>query len=577
MVLTNRDVADIFDTVADMMQIKDENIHRILAYRHAAESIRELPRDLRAVAAEGGLEAIPAVGKIIAEKIQEMLDTGKLDFYERLAAEIPPGVVDILHINGVGTKKAKQLWDAGYISVEAVETAAREGKLRTLAGMSAKTEAKILEGIESLKRRTANTRVLLGVALPLAENILERLLALPESGKGAAAGSIRRARPTVSDIDLLIASDTPQPIMEMFVTMPEVARILGNGEKKSSVELHNGLQIDLRVIQPERWGTALCYFTGSQAHNIHMRNLALAKGLSLNEHAFTKPDGTEILCATEEAVFAQLGLNFIPPELREDWGEIEAAAQPIPRLIEVSDIQSDLHMHTIWSDGTATIREMAEAARARGRTHIVITDHSRGATIANGLTVERLMAQQIEIRQVDAEMRPFRVFHGTEMEIKADGDLDFPDEVLAQLDFVVASLHVGLRQPREQVTARLLNAIRNPHVDLIGHPRGQIVLEREPADLDMDAVFAAARQTGIALEINANPYRLDLEAQLARRAVERGIPICIDTDAHSISDMDLLRYGIMTARRGWVQADSVINTWSLKKFESWVTARGKPV
>ncbi len=577
MALTNREIAELFNTIADMLEIKGEIIHRVLAYRNAADSIRELPRDLRAYAAEGKLEEIPNVGKIIAEKIQEIIDTDKLDFYEKLSAEVPRGVVDILHINGVGPKRAKQFWDSGLTSVEMVEQAAREGKLRSFPGMGAKSEAKIIEGIESLKRRAANTRVPLGLALPAAERLLHELLCLPEAGKGSVAGSIRRGRPTIGDVDLLVSSSAPQPIMDAFVKMPEVARVLGHGEKKSSVELHNGLQVDLRVIQPERWGTALCYFTGSQKHNIHIRELALQRGLSLNEHAFTKvDDGSEILCATEEEVYQQLGLAWIPPEIREDWGEIEAAAQNnIPRLIEVDDIRSDLHMHTVWSDGTASIREMAEAAQARGHKFIVITDHSRSATIANGLSIERLLAQRDEIRKVDADMRPFRVFHGTEMEIKADGELDFPDDILAELDFVVASLHVGLRQPREQVTARLLNAIRNPHVDLIGHPRGQLIPDRDPADLDMDAVFEAAKQSGIALEINANPERLDLEAQYARRAAEMGIPICIDTDAHSKNELDLMRFGIMTARRGWVQPHQVINTWSLEQFEAWVTARGK--
>ncbi len=575
MALSNRQVADIFSMIADMLQIKGESIHRILAYQNAADSIRELPRDLRAYAAEGRLEEIPSIGKIIAEKIQELLDTDSLEFYERLKAEVPPGVVDILHINGVGPKKAKQFWDAGYTSVEMLESAAREGKLRTMGGMGAKTEVKILEGIEALKRRQANTRIPLGMALPAAEAILARLTALPGVIRGEVAGSIRRARPTIGDVDLLVCSSYSQPITDAFVTMPEVARVLGHGEKKSSVELHNGLQVDLRMIAPERWGTALAYFTGSQAHNIRMRSLALANGLSLNEHAFTREsDDTEILCATEEDVYAQLGMPYIPPEIREDWGEIEVAQKRgLPTLIQLSDIRSDLHMHTVWSDGKATIREMAEAARERGREFIVITDHSRGATIANGLSIERLMNQREEVRAVDQAMRPFRVFHGTEMEIKADGELDFPDDVLAELDFVVASLHVGLRQPREQVTARLLNAIRNLHVDLIGHPRGQLIPDREGADLDMDAVFAAAKESGIALEINSSPERLDLEAQYARRAAEMGIPICIDTDAHATHELDQMRYGVMTARRGWVEARSVINTWTLAQFEAWIAGR----
>ncbi len=580
--MTNREIADIFDTIADMLQIKGEIIHRVMAYKNAAGAIRDLSRDINVVAAAGELDTIPFVGKIIGEKIQEMIDTGKLEFYENLKEEVPEGVVDILHINGVGPKKAKQFWDAGITSVDALETAIKEGKLNDLAGMGAKTQAKVLEGIESLKRRAADTRTSIGVALPFAESILERLLAIPSAQKGIVAGSIRRGRPTIGDVDLLVASSDPVPIMDAFVKMDEVSRILGNGEKKSSVELHSGLQVDLRVIPPERWGTALQYFGGSQAHNIHTREIALSKGLSLNEHALTPVDKNvvptgepEILCATEEEVYAKIGLPWIPPEIREDWGEIEAAqAGKLPKLITIEDMRADLHMHTVWSDGKFTVREMAEAALARGREYICITDHSKGATIANGLTVERLMEQHEEVVKADADLRPFRVFHGTEMEIRADGELDFPDEVLEKLDFVIASLHQGLRQPREQVTARILNAINNPHVDLIGHPRGQLILERDPADLDMEAVFAAAKKSGIALEINANPHRLDLEASLARRAVEMGILLCIDTDAHAIDQMDLLRYGIMTARRGWVEAASVINTWSLEKFLEWVGRRG---
>lgn len=578
MALSNREIAQIFEDVSDMLQIKGEIIHRVMAYRNVAEAIRDLPRDLHAIHADGQLNTIPFVGKVMEEKITELLTTGKLEFYEKLAAEIPPGILDMLRITGVGPKKAMQFWqEAGITSVDELEAAAREDKLSSLSGMGAKTQARILEGIESLRRRAANTRTPLGIALPAAQSILDRLLALPGVGKGSIAGSLRRGRPTIGDVDLVLTTNDPEPVMKFFASMDEVARVLGQGTTKSSVELHNGLQVDLVVVPPERWGTALVYFGGSQAHNIHIRELARQRGYTLNEHALTKLDGSsEILCDTEEKVYELLGMQWVPPEIREDWGEIELAQQHrIPTLITRDDIQSDLHMHTVWSDGKFTIREMAEAARARGHKYIVITDHSRGATIANGLTVERLMAQREEVRQVDAEMSPdFRVFHGTEMEIRADGTLDFPDEVLAQLDFVIASLHVGLRQPREQVTARLLNAIRNPHVDLIGHPRGQLIPDRDPADLDMDAVFAAASETGIALEINANPRRLDLEAQYARRAVELGIPIAIDTDAHRIDELDLLSYGILTARRGWVQPHNVINTWSVEQFLAWSRQRG---
>jgi DNA polymerase (family 10) len=486
-------------------------------------------------------------------------------------------VLEILRITGVGPKRAKQFWqEANITTVDELEAAAREGRLSTLPGMGKKSETKILEGIESLRRRAANVRTPLGVALPAAEAILERLLALPHVGKGSIGGSLRRGRPTIGDVDLLVTATDVEPVMDAFVGMDEVARVLGHGTTKSSVELHNGVQIDLVVLPPERWGTALVYFTGSKTHNIHIRELARQKNMTLNEHAFTSlTDNTETLCDSEESVYATLGMQWVPPEIREDWGEIELALEhKIPELITLDNIRSDLHMHTVWSDGKATVREMAEAARARGREYLVITDHSRGATIANGLTVERLLEQQAEVRAVDAEMSPgFRVFHGTEMEIRADGTLDFPDDILAQLDFVIASLHVGLRQAREQVTERLLNAIRNPHVDLIGHPRGQLIPDRDPADLNMDAVFAAAKEHNTALEINANPHRLDLEAQYARRAVELGIMLAIDTDAHRVDELDLMRFGIITARRGWVQAANVLNTLPVERFLDWVKSR----
>jgi DNA polymerase (family 10) len=359
----------------------------------------------------------------------------------------------------------------------------------------------------------------------------------------------------------------------------------GHGPTKSSVELLNGLQVDLRVLEKARWGTALNYFTGSQAHNIKMRELALRKKMSLNEHAFSPvdengviiEDAPKTLCATEEEVYSMVGLPYIPPELREDGGEIEAAmAGRLPNLITLADIHADLHMHTTWSDGVLSVRQMAEAALKRGRKFICITDHSQYTTIANGLTIERVLQQQEEVRRVDAEMGgSIRVFHGIEMDIRSDGTLDYPDEVLMKLDFVIASLHFSLRQERDVITQRLLNALNNPHVDLIGHPRGQLISRREAADLDMDAVFAAAKANGTALEINSNPERLDLEAQYAKRAVELGIPISINTDAHSEKDMDLLPFGVMTARRGWVEAKDVINTWPLEKFVNWIESRGK--
>ena len=575
MALTNREIAEIFENVADLLQLKGESVHRILAYRHAAESIRESPRDLRTMAAAGELQTLPNIGATLADKINEMLSSGQLTFYEKLKAEIPLELIQVLRVNGIGPKHTMQFYkELGLRSVAEVEAAAREGKLRTLSGIGEKSEKKILEAIQAFANRSDRVRI--DVAMNAAESIINALLALPGALHGDIVGSLRRGRSTIGDIDLLIASETAEPIMDAFVTRSDVARVLLQGPTKSSVELNNGLQCDLRVLDPQRYGTALVYFTGSQAHNIRLRELAQARGLTLNENAFTPlKGGAEILCESEEQVYTTLGLPLIPPELREDRGEIEAAQSgDLPTLITQADIHGDFHMHTVWSDGHLSVRQMAELARARGLSHIVITDHSVSLGIANGLSIERLHQQRDEIRAVDAEMRPaLRVLQGTEMEIKTDGTLDFPNEVLAELDVVVASLHSGLRQPREQVTARLLSAIRNPHVDIIGHPRGQLIPDREGADLDMDAVFSAAAQTGTVLEINANPYRLDLDDAHAHRAVQMGVRLAIDTDAHAAGDFDLLRYGILTARRGWVRAADVINTLPADEFMRWLQSR----
>jgi DNA polymerase (family 10) len=574
--VTNRDVAQLFENIADMLQIRGDSIHRVLAYRNAGETVRELPRDLNAIYADGKLTDIPGIGDTLAEKIEELLTTGKLDFYEKLSADVPPTLIDVLHVNGVGPKKAKLFWqERGIVTLEALEKAARAGELQSLSGMGAKSEQKIIDGIEALARRT--DRMSLGRALPSAMAILDDLLTMPEALKGDLAGSVRRFRPTIGDIDILIASEAAEPIMNRFVNREDVARILGHGPTKSSIELLQGQQVDLRILPPERYGTALSYFTGSMAHNVHLRELALKQGWSLNEHAFTKTDdsGAEILCGDEAEVYEFLGLAWIPPELREDRGEIEAAQNgSLPDLIRQKDILGDLHMHTTWSDGTLSVLEMAKIAQSRGLTHIVITDHSRSLGIANGLSIERLREQREEIRAADTAMGPdFTVLQGTEMEIKTDGTLDFPDEVLAELDVVVASLHSGLRQSREEVTQRLMRAIANPHVDIIGHPRGQLIPEREPADLDMDAIFGAAKKHDVALEINANPARLDLDAPHAQRAAEMGIKITINTDSHSADDFEVLPYGIGTGRRAWLTADQVINTWSTERLLEWVRKR----
>ncbi|MCY3833569.1 MAG: DNA polymerase/3'-5' exonuclease PolX [Chloroflexi bacterium] len=578
MSLSNREIADIFERCADMLQIRGDNIHRVLSYRRASESIRAVPRDLRVISGEGGLTELSYIGKTIAAKIDEMLETGELEFYNRLKAEIPEGLVDIMHINGVGPKKAKLFWEQLDITtVDELKIAAQAEKLADLPGMGAKSQQKILNGIEALSRQTGRANI--GEALPAAQAILDLLMELPGAQEGALAGSIRRGRETIGDVDILIAADDSGPIMQRFVNMENVARVLGHGPTKSSVELLSGLQVDVRVLEKARWGTALSYFTGSLAHNVKMRQIALDQGLSLNEHAFSPVDENKtiiesepkIFCDTEEKVYQTLGLQYVPPELREDGGEIEAArAQRLPNLIRRQDIVADLHMHTTWSDGKNTIPEMIQACQKRGHKYIVITDHSRSLGIANGLSIERLLAQAEEVRRLNDEMGDaIHALAGTEMDIKADGSLDYPDEVLAQLDFVIASLHSGLSQKREQITQRLLNAIRNPFVKMIGHPSARQFPNREAVDADWDAVLAAAQEHNTILEINANPLRLDLNSELARMAKDLGVLLAINTDAHREAHLDLMDYGITNARRGWVEARHVVNTWSFERFSQW--------
>jgi len=405
-----------------------------------------------------------------------------------------------------------------------------------------------------------------------AQEIVNQLRSIPDVVAVEPAGSLRRMRETVGDLDLLAAAKDSTQIMGAFTSRPDIVDVLGKGETKSSVEFENGFRAQLWVHPPERFGTALQYATGSKDHNVRLRELAISQGLSLSEHAFLRQDGTEILCAREENVYRTLGIPWIPPELREDHGEIQAALEgKLPHLIKTSDILAELHSHSTWSDGKATIKEMAVAAIARGYQILAITDHSKSLGIAGGLSQADLKKQRCEIDTIQQELgNSIILLQGTEVEIRADGTLDFPDEVLADLDIVIPSLHTSLRQPREQITQRLLKAIYNPHVDIIGHPTGRKILERDPADLDMEQVLRAAAKTNTALEINAHPSRLDLNDINARRAVELGVLLSINTDAHAPEDLDILRFGVATARRGWVEPQNVINTWEPTRLIDWL-------
>lgn len=575
--MNNRELAETFTLIANLLEIKGEVIYVTLAYRKAAENLTTLARDANEYWKEGKLKEIPGVGKAIAEKIDELLRTGKLEFLEKLKEEIPPGLADWLQVPGLGPKKVAMIWkELGITTLAELADAARGGKLRTLPGMGEKSETQILTGIESLSRRSG--RIPLGRAYPLAQQIIATLKAVPGVSAAEPAGSLRRMRSTVGDLDILVAARESGPVMDAFTTLPGVVRVHGKGDTKASIEFGDGVRAQLWVHPPEKFGTALQYATGSKDHNVQLRQLALDKGLSLSEHSLTKMDGSgEIFCATEQEVYAALGLPWIPPELREDHGEVQAAkAGKLPRLIELQDLRADLHMHSTWSDGKLSMAEMAQAAIRRGMKVIAFADHSVSLGVANGLSIEDHSRQQAEMDTLRSQLGDqLVVLHASEVEIKADGSLDYPDEFLASLDLVVASLHASLRQPREKVTERLINTIRNPHVDIIGHPTGRLIPDREGADLDMDAVLAAAAESGVALEINASPYRLDLEDIYARRAKEMGIPISINTDSHSEEDMDVRFYGVAIARRAWLTADDVINTWSTERLLNWLKGKGK--
>ena len=572
--MTNREIAEIFSSIGDIMDILGENRFKVLAYRRAAENIMNLGQDLRSFWRAGTLQEIPGIGQAIADKIDELLTTGRLDFYERLQDQVPTGVVSLLQIPDVGPKTAKLLWEElGVQSVAELEAAARAGRLRTLRGLGARSEAKILAGIEILNRRS--DRISLGTAWPVAAELLEGLrTTCPEVQEVAVAGSLRRMRATIGDVDLLAASEAPAAVMRAFVALPPVAEVVLSGPTKTSVRLHNGLQADLRVLEPERWGTALQYFSGSQAHNVRLRELALKQGLSLSEYSFKREDGSEILCRDEAQVYEALGLPWIPPELREDQGEIQAAlAGKLPDLVEREVIRGDLHVHTDWSDGISTLAEMAEAARELGYEYLVISDHSQSLGVARGLTAERQREQRAEIDALNERWNDFRLLQGCELEIKADGSLDLPDDVLARLDLVVASLHTSQRQDREQITRRMLNAVTSPYVDVIGHPSGRVLGQREESAVDLDAVIDAAASVGTALEVNSSPSRLDLDDVHVRRAIGMGVKIAINSDAHHPDGLDNLPYGIATARRGWATAADILNTMTLDELLAWKGAR----
>jgi DNA polymerase (family X) len=558
--MKNREIARMFADIADILEIKQDNVFKIRAYRKAALNLEGLTRDLAEFSHKELLE-IPGVGADLAAKIEEYLNTGAMAMHDTLKAEIPAGVFALLAVPDLGPKTAKTIYENLQVSsLEELEQAALEHKLIGIRGIQQKTEENILRGIAAVKR--GRERQPLGRMLPAAQDLLAALKERAPLQRIEIAGSIRRRSDSVKDIDLVATSPDPKAVMEAFVALPQVQTITMHGPTRASVIIREGVQVDLRVVEPESFGAALAYLTGGKPHNVRLREMAVKRGLKINEYGiFREEDNERLGGENEEDIYRLLDLPFIPAELREDRGEIEAAhAGKLPQLITLADIRGDLHVHSKWSDGAHNIADLARAARQRGLGYLAITDHSRGLAVARGLTIERLMEQGEEIEAWNREHKDFRLLRGTEMDILGDGSLDFPDEVLKKLDVVVASIHSGFNQPRERMTARIVAAMRNPYVSIIAHPTGRVMGEREGYEVDMEEVLRVARETGTALEINSYPMRLDLTDKYVRRAKELGVAIAINTDTHASLQFDTLSYGISVAQRGWLEKGEVLNT-----------------
>ena len=574
--MNNKQIAKVFEDIADLLELKGENVFKVRAYQKAARAIEQSPVEVEQLVKEERLREVPGVGEAIAKKTIELVQTGKLEYYESLKAEFPPGLSALLDIPGIGPKTAMLFSkDLGVTSVDELEKALVEGKVAQLPRMGEKTAENILRHIQAFRRKTQ--RIPIGQALPIVDEIFAGLREVPGVRNLMPAGSLRRFQETVGDIDLMGTADDPTQVIDAFTALPMVNDVLGKGGTKASVVVSGGLQVDLRIVDHDSFGSLLQYFTGSKQHNIDLRQRALRKGLSLSEYGITVLQTGQLeKYATEEAFYGRLGLAHIPPEIREGTGEIDLAANGrVPTLIEAGDLKGDLHVHSDWSDGHASIGTMAQAAREMGYEYVCIADHSYGRGIARGLSRERLEEQIAEIEKLNQTIKGIRILRGMEVDIRSDGSLDMPDELLERLDVVTGSVHSGLGQSQEQMTSRIVAAMENPNMDILGHPTGRLMPDREPSEVDMEAVFQAARRTGTMLEINAMPSRLDLKDTHIHRARELGVMLVINTDAHSPEHLGFNRFGIGIARRGWCEAGDVANTRSLAELLKLIKSKGK--
>jgi len=563
--MDNDGIAAIFYEVADILDLQGVAF-KPNAYRRAARSIEELDEPISKLADEGKLEEIPGVGESVAKKIQEVLKTGELAYLKKLRSQVPAGLLQLLNVPDLGPKKAMLLYnELGISDLEQLKRAGEEHKLRGLKGFGEKSEERILAGLKTLESKGG--RMLLGDAYSVASAYVDYLRSSSSIDLITVAGSLRRGKETVGDIDILVGDDQPKAVIDSFTSYPDVKEVLMKGPTKSSVLLRDKIQVDIRAVDTRSYGAALAYFTGSKDHNVHMRKIGVEQGLKLNEYGvFDRNSGDMIAGATEEEVYKALGMKWVPPEIREDSGEVELARKGIvPELVEPSHVLGDLHVHTEWSDGLPSIQAVAESAIERGYEYIAITDHSQSLKIANGLTPERLKRQVQEIRRVQEKAGgKITLLAGSEVDIKADGSLDFPSTVLKTLDIVIASVHSRFKMDKLEMTKRIVNAIESGWVDVIGHPTGRIIGQRDPYEFDFEKVFSAAKSSGVCMEINCFPDRLDLRDIHCRLAKDSKVKIAIGTDAHRIEQLDFIKYGITTARRGWLADSDVLNTLKAK-------------
>jgi len=559
--MTKQEVSEILDEIGTLLELKGENPFKSRAYANASRTIAALDMDLGEAVRSGALKEVKGIGVALFEKITELVTTGRLAYYDELKASVPAGLIEMIRIPGLGPKRAKAIFDQlGVSTLGELEYACNENRLLKLPGFGPKMQEKILQGIQYVRKQKGQFHY--PAAAREAELLYKVLKAHKSVQRIAVAGSLRRKKEVVKDIDLLVSAERSGPVMEAFTTLPVVEEVIAKGETKSSVRLKSGINADLRVVTDAEFPYALHHFTGSKEHNVAMRGRAQRLGFKMNEYGLFHGE-KRIPCKNEEEIFAKLGLAYIPPELREDMGEIAAAeSKNLPKLVEAGDIKGIFHNHTVYSDGNATLEAMVEAARAAGYEYIGISDHSRSAHYANGLEVERVHKQQKEIDALQKKCKDITIFKGIECDILPDGSLDYPDDVLASFDFVIVSVHSKFNMTETDMTKRILKAIRNPYVTILGHPTGRLLLTREAYPVDMRKIIHAAADCDVVMELNANPMRLDLDWRLCPFAIEKGVPVSINPDAHSVEGIKDVSYGVGIARKGWLTRDAVFNTKS---------------